>query len=176
MNYSIHFFANNATNLMQATARGRLLNNVELKLRNQNQFKDEEILSTMTQAEAICQGNLPKDCDVEWFDAFCWIMDAMAEKIQISSFLGFRHLGYLEDIGIWPWMLRTKPPFAVPVCADPPPQVGYLSSEDMARIVVTGFPGLPAKRSREVAYARQEFQEVLETLVDDNLDLVAVLV
>jgi hypothetical protein len=105
----------------------------------------------------------------------CWLAEVLGEKINIPSFNDFK-AWFLDDIGIWPWLLRSPSPFAVPVCSDPPPQVGFLSVDDMQRLALPGFNQLPPAGYPEVDYARQEFQEVLESLVEDKLDLLAVLI
>jgi hypothetical protein len=152
-----------------------LLGNLERSLREDEDFDEVEIQSTLAQAAAICAGELPEDCDVEYFDALLTLAEKVAEPVHIGSFLEFRYWADFEEIGIWPWMLRRKPPFPVPVCAEPGPQVGFLSVEDIAQIALPGFGRLPRIESADGNYAREEFKEVLESLVEDKLDLLAVL-
>lgn len=177
MHYSIQFFGLDAKTIGTQFASTPTLfaQQVEQRLRDENQFSEEDIQDVMTKVTAICGGQLPKKCDAEYMDAFCWLMEDVAEKITIGSFVGFRHLQFLDDTGIWPWLLRSPPPFAVPVCENPPPQVGFISADEMERLAMSGTSQLPPADCEEVNYARQEFLEVLESLSSDKLDLLAVL-
>lgn len=88
-------------------------------------------------------------------------------------------MSYLEDIGIWPWFQRRAPSFPLPHSSESYPNAGFLSWQDMPDIVSTGIQNLPPPRDTSAARyalnARDEFQHVLSTLIDDQLDLVAVL-
>ena len=185
MSYAIYFFAMDAESVASQfrSARDELLQRVESHIREQNEADDErhynegQIRRTLAKAEAICERKLPEECAPEFFDALCWLAEVVGEKITIGSFLGFRHMQFLDEVGIWPWLLRSKPPFMVPVCKHAPPQVGFLSTDDIAKFALPAFAKLPAPRAHptEVNYARQEFQEVVESLAEDKLDLLAVL-
>lgn len=177
MSHSIHFFAVDVASIAQqfAISRNTLLSRVEDRLRGDDRFDEEEIQNTLAKAAAICGGDIPSDCEEGYFDALCWLAEVVGEKITIGSFLGFRRIQFLEAVGIWPWLLRSRPCFLVPARREAPPQVGFLGSDDIVAVAPSILDDLPATDSVEVSYARQEFQEVLESLAEDKLDLLAVL-
>lgn len=126
-------------------------------------------------ANRICSGDLPDDCEAGLFDGLCWLAEVASEKVEIPELILFRGLSHLDDIGIWPWFQKSKPPFAVPVCSDPPPEVAFLSSSDIEKIVLTQFNDLPECKHPEAANARQQVYDVLESILEDRLDALAVL-
>lgn len=130
-------------------------------------------------ARRICQNDLPADCGEEYFCAFWWLLELTSERITICDFQDVRRLSYLEDIGIWPWFQGRAPSFPLPHSSECDPNAGFLSWQDMPDIVSTGIQNLPPPRDTSTAryalIAREEFQHVLSTLIDDQLDLVAVL-
>jgi hypothetical protein len=176
--HSINFFGINTTTFVTqlSVAPGDLLGRVEARLRADKRVGEDGIRRTLKRVADISRNELPEDCDVNYFDALCWLLEVAGEKITIGSFEGFRRIAYLKEVGIWPWLLRSKPRFPVPVCPHPPPEVGFLPFEDIGRIALPGFERLPSTDSADVRYARQEFQEVLESLAEEKLDLLAVVI
>lgn len=177
MSYSVYFFGLDAKEIAaQFVAAPRpIISRVEELIRGKRHFSEEDVQSTVSKAAAICENRLPESCDVEYFHALCWLAEAVGEKISISSLLGFRHIQFLEDTGIWLWLMRSRPSFSVPVCNHHPPQVGFINAEDMERFAIPGISRLAPADRVETNYGRQEFQEVLESLASDKLDLLAVL-
>ncbi len=178
MKYSVHFFGIAGRNVADQfrIAAQVILNRMEQQIRSAQRFDEEEIRNTLAKAATIGAGQLPDDCDAGYFDAVCWLADVTGERINIGSFIGFKSLSFLTDAGIWPLLLQSRPEFSVPVCSDPPPQIGFLGNEDIQHIAIPSIAQLPSAQSAEAAYARQEFQEVLESLDADKLDLLAVLI
>jgi hypothetical protein len=184
MSYSVYFFGIDSARVARefAVAGGDLLKRVEQHLRDQQRFDDEEIRSTSAKAARIIEGKIPPESDAvddddyhEYFDALCWIAAVVGERINVPSFNDFRRLHFLKDIGAWVWLMQSRPIFAVPACREPPPQVGFLSASDIRTFALPRFPNLPPAGYAEAAYARQELQEVMESLAEDGLDLLAVL-
>jgi hypothetical protein len=177
MGYSVHFFALHAADFGQqmVAAPQQIAERVAQRLRDQQCFTDREVQSTADKAALICQGELPRRCNSKFFDALAWIGEELGERIDVSSYQGFRRMSFLEEVGIWPWLLESRPSFAVPRCPEPPPQVGFLTAADMAKILDSGFAQLDPSVSKEALYAREEFKDILESLVEDQLDLLAIL-
>lgn len=147
---------------------------------------DEDVLDKaatirviLSAAERICQNDLPVECGEEYFSAFRWLIELASERITICDFQDVRHLSYLEDIGIWPAFQRRTPSFPLPRNSEGYPSVGFLSRQDMPVFVSTGIQKLPQPLDPSiVSYvqnARDELQNVVSSLIDDQLDLVAVL-
>lgn len=177
MSYSIYFFGIDSARVARefAVAGPDLLRRVEQHIRGQQRFDDEEVRSTTDKAAKIIHGKLPRNRDCEYFDALCWIAQVVGEGINVTSFHDFRRLQFLKDVGGWAWLTQSPPNFPVPVCHEPPPQVGFISAVDMKRVALPGFQHLPTAAYAEARYARQELQEVMESLAEDGLDLLAVL-
>src|SRR5262245_19827140 len=105
--FSVYFFAIDTPRVVRefATGRDALLEHVEQRIRDQQQFADEDVLSTVAKAGEICRGQLPADCDAEYFHALCWLAEVVGEKVTLGVFLRFRRLQFLKDVGAWIWLL-----------------------------------------------------------------------
>jgi hypothetical protein len=177
MGYTITFYALES----QAFARQLLgstedvLQKIDERLRQQSPENDAARETLLEAARAICNNNLPPECGWEHFHALAWLAEVTSERVPICPFQDFRHLSYLDDIGIWPWLERFKPPFAVPKVQEDVPQVGFLPADEIESFALPEFDRLPFTDDRDVANARDEFRDVLETLVADRLDLLALL-
>lgn len=140
---------------------------------------ESTIQAILNAARNICRNDLPPECGEEYFCALGWLLELTSEHITICEFQDFRYLGYLEDIGIWPWFQRRTPSFPMPRNSKGFPDAGFLSLRDMPEIAATGIQSLPPPRdpytARYALNAREELQHVLSTLIEDQLDLVAVL-
>ncbi len=127
-------------------------------------------------ARRICRDDIPADCGLEYFCALCWLAEIASERVTLCSFQGFRRLSFLEAIGIWPWLMRHAAPFPIPYSEDSCPSVGFFPVADMdAFLALPESARLPPSKDRDVLNARDEFCDVLETLVRDRIDLLAVL-
>lgn len=162
----------------------------------------------MRYVRSICSGAQGKVQGVEYFDALCWIGNAVMEAIVIPEFDGMS-TPFATAYGIDPGAWEYRAPYQLPRAKESPPSAGYLPwtaieqfefqevdefEQAMADLLpdrvgglmselsrqLTGkeieVPRRPAPTKEQIAYARQEFRHVLETLVEDKLDLLAVLV
>jgi hypothetical protein len=177
MGYTVTFYAMDGQRLARdmRDAPSDVLGKIESRLRERAPSEGTATRGVLDAAARLCRGDLPPDCDLEYFCALCWLAEVTAERVTICSFQDFRHLSYLEEIGIWPWMQRRPPPFPVPRCQDESPQVGFLSVNDIETFALPEFARLPRSDDRDVLNARDEFRDVLESLVPDQLDLLGVL-
>jgi hypothetical protein len=131
-------------------------------------------------------------------------MTAVGERLQIGLLCDFRHIDFLEDVGIWPWTQQETPPFPMPLSKQPPPGCGFLSVQFMQNVVLPGFDRMPPCGSVErlrvgmvqsrkgltavitkqrgsekprpglispCQLARNQFREIVESVVADKLDL-----
>jgi hypothetical protein len=177
MGYTISFYAMDS----QAVARRLressedLLKKIEEQLRRQAPECESERQNLLNAARGICRGEIPENCGVEYFLALTWLAGETSERVPICRFQEFRRLSYLDAVGIWPWFARFQPPFALPRGEDDGPQAGFLPWAEIDSFAFPEFFRLPATEDRDVLNARDEFRYVLETLVPDKLDLLAVL-
>jgi hypothetical protein len=184
MGHAITFFALNSQDFahQMRNSEQELLDRIVQLVRRRSEGKppdehlESELPILLDAARRLCQNSVPHDCRHEYFYALCWLADVATERVVIGPFQKFSKFSYITEIGIWPWLLRTHPPFAVPVCREPPPQVGFLSSQDMQSWTLASLNDLPPNNDREVNKARQDFRDVLESLLADQLDLLAVLI
>ncbi len=176
MAYTVTFYAmdGKAFAAEMRESFGDLLGRIEARA-SEHSADAEAKRQVLAAAAAICRGDLPPECELEYFCALCWLAEVTSELVTVCSLQDFRHLSYLEEIGIWPWMLRRTPPFPVPRCQEEYPEVGFLSVEDIETLALPEFARLPQSDDREVLNARDDFRDVLESLVPDRLDLLGVL-
>lgn len=172
--------------------------NAELKEDDEEEYSDDEFQSEddgdeddeevrdktatirviLSAAERICQNDLPAECGEEYFAAFRWLIELASEHITICDFQDVRHLSYLEDTAIWSWFQKRTPSFPLPRNSEGYPAVGFLSQQDMPEFVSAGIQKLPQPLDPSIVNyvqnARDELQNVVSSLIDDQLDLVAI--
>lgn len=177
MGYTVTFYATSGQNIVRQmqNSPSELLARVESRMHDQRDMNPADVPIVLDTAGRICRGDLPPDCGLEFFSALCWLAEVTSERVTICPFQDFRHLSYLDEIGIWPWLLRHHPPFPIPRCSEPPPEVGFLSLNNIEQFVLSEFDKLPKSDDRDIVNARDEFRDVLETLIPDKLDLLAIL-
>lgn len=130
----------------------------------------EAIDPIMEAAERICQGNIPTNAEQPYFDALFTLLSVLGEHIVLGSFQ-FNNIPYINDVGIWPWTQYESPPFPLPRSEEPLPEYGFLSCERMKSVVLPGLERLPPSKLSGLK-ARNEFREIVESVVRDGLDLV----
>jgi hypothetical protein len=178
MGYTITFYAIDgqvfARQLQESSED--LLEKIEQSLRDQPPEDDSARQVLLDAACRICRDDIPVDGGLEYFYALCWLAEVASERVTVCSFQGFRRLSFLDAIGFWPWLLRHPAPFPVPHSVDSCPAVGFFPVADMeAFLPLPESPRLPPSEDRDVLNARDEFCDVLETLIRDRLDMLAVL-
>lgn len=176
MSYTIYFYAMDpdAFARRMADSADTLLTEVHQQMIGSRHCANSDLTPVLEAAKRICARSLPDDCDASYFLALCWLASVAAEPVPIGMFDSIK-LPYLEAIGIWPWMRQHEPPFAIPRSKQTPPEVGYLSAESIRDVALPGFENLPKVDNKAVLHGRNEFREVLESLADDKLALLAVL-
>ena len=85
-------------------------------------------------------------------------------------------IAYLDDVGIWPLFQSDTPPFPVPTCEDGLPEVGYMNRTSIKQHVESEFGQLCKCNNPGAEDARDELLGILESLAEDNLDLLAIFV
>ncbi|TWU44741.1 hypothetical protein Poly51_57900 [Rubripirellula tenax] len=176
MRYSIYFFAMNASQVAEQFSNpSTLLDQMADRLREANEFTEDEVKDSLKFASQICACRLPDDCGTDYFNALCWLCEVASEKVEIPGFTLLRSHGHIDDIGIWHWFQSQSPPFAVPTCSDRPPEVGYLANSDIESIVLPALEEADECTDEEAESARTNFHEVVESVHEDGLDLLAVM-
>ena len=175
MAYCVYFYGLDARQYVElVTAEGL----VERVRRNAMQLPalTEEDLSTIEKlvSDGIGEG-WPQSSANDAFVAYHWLMETIAEPIIVESLFGFRSWSYWSGAGLWPSFLRERPPFPAPCGLGDVPNVGFLSVDNMIGILAgdESEDMVVAPASRVV---RSEVLEILESLVEDRIDLIAVAV
>ena len=177
MSYTLYLFAMNGEEFARrlADSAETLLVETRQRILDSRNYDEDDLAVVLEAARRVCAGDLPEDCDGDYFDALYWIGNVAAEPVPVGEFDSMKYW-YLEAVGIWPWMRKYRPPFPVPRSRETPPEVGYLPAEAIRDFALPAFDALPKTDDAVVRHGRNEFQEVLESLADDNLDLLGVLI
>ncbi len=174
MSYSVYLFGLDGVQVAEELSNDNLTERVLSRFR---EVRSPSASDLAVVSEILAQGlggNWPDDGTVDPFETFCWVMDVLAEPIVIECLRDFRSLDYFEDMELWPYFLRHPAPFPVPTTSDAVPRVGFLPRSAMPELL-----DVEADRFHEIDAlcrgCREEWLEVIESLSDDGLDLLAVL-
>lgn len=165
-------------------------------------YEPEEIAFCLLLAERVCRGEFLELSEEEEDDAedfgfgYCsalgHIAEIVGEEILLDPFLHVRRWAFFEQIGIWPLLSQTLPPFPIPQSDEVPPDVGYLSWKTMQGKTDEDIERMLAEHSRIpekiklgiyesgpvdeglVNQARIQFAEAAESVFDEKLDLLAI--
>lgn len=178
MHYTIHFFALDAPAVAEKFQQepAKIADRVVELMKAGDDVPDEQVADSRELAQSICTGKFSEGEAHEEINVLCWICEAVGEKIDIPPFNFFRSLNYLDDIGVWPLFQAEKPPFPVPTADDELPEVGFMSRSAIKRQTASEFAELPECSDPEAEDARDELLGILESLCNDNVDLIAILV
>lgn len=178
MAYTIHFFAMKADVIGERFRREpeAVADEVVAKIADDGQPTEQDLVNSRQFAQTVCTGNFSPEDAADEINTLCWMCELAGEKIDIPNFNFFRSVSFLEDIGIWPLFEEEKPPFPVPECTDGIPAVGYLSFASIKRHTESEFGELPECQDSQSEDARDDLLGIMETLVEDKLDLLAILV
>ena len=178
MRYSIHFFAMDAAAVADRLRHkpDAIAEAVVARMADEGDPTEQDLVYSRQFAKNICTGSFSAEDTADEINTLCWMCEALSEKIDIPEFNLFRSIDYLEDIGVWPLFKVEKPPFPVPGSPEALPQVGYLSRSAIERHVADEFATLPPCNEPEAEDARDNLLGIMESLRDDQLDLLAILV
>lgn len=175
MGYTVHLFAHEAATFAERLRHQpeAILERTRARVAREGELGPEDLEYGLSLAEAICRGDLPPVCSEDHFWALCWLADTELERIPLNVLVSVKRFAYIEEIGLWPLLGRWSPPFPVPRAESVPPGVGFLPHD---RIRPEALPCLAnlSGNDENVRYARQQFMEVLESLDEDRLDLLAI--
>jgi hypothetical protein len=174
MRYTLHLFATNEFFWTQSHGE-EFLERTRNRVIREGRLTPSEIERGMHCAAAVLSGQLPDNCDQDHFWGLCWIAETVLERIPLESLVGVNSISAIEDTGILPTLWHSKPPFPVPVNSSNFPRVGFLPSTEMVQSR-TVIKNLPSAMTQYGASVRREFCEVLESLEEDSLGLLAILI
>lgn len=175
MSYTLHLFALDGQQFgdrMKISAEA-LVKNVGGRILAEKRCEPADAEPVLLAIRDLCSGRIPADCPIDYFDALCWMAATVGEPIKLGCFDSMK-FSFFDRVAIWPWMRRGTPPFTIPHSVETPPEAGYLSVEDMTCQALSAFDELPPTVDAEVEFARGQFREILESLVEDRLDLLGV--
>jgi hypothetical protein len=195
--YTVHLFAHNSDLFTERIGKDRegLIRETRARLIKERKLDTSDIKHGLELIDRIFQDNLPAICDEDYFWALCWVADTVLERIPLEDFIHIKGFSFIEKVGLWPMLAQWTPPFVVPKSLSIPPAVGFAPHVDIARAVIpalvamdnavpvprysiTGRP-IPERFWNDangpyVKQARRQFREVLESLVEDGMDLLAI--
>jgi hypothetical protein len=112
-----------------------------------------------------CDDDLEED--PEYTIAFCHLVACDAERIDLD----WTKFDYIKGVGVMKVVRRDVPPFPMPRVTQPPPEVGFLYASSIVDFAIPHMAELPPVKPT-VQIGRDRFVEILESLAEDNLDLV----
>ena len=177
MRYTVHLFALDGVAFARELAEesASILERTRLRLETEGRIKGKALTRGLGLAAEIARGEIPARCSGAHFWALIWLADTELERIPLNPLVGFNRIGHLEEVGLWPLLGGWSPPFPAPRGRDLCPAVGYLPHDQIASHAIPTLNDLPAADDH-ARYVRQLVIEVLETLDEDGLDLLAVVV
>lgn len=175
MGYTVHLFALDADAFASELSEQseNILQQTRARLEHEKQLDANDIDYGLTLATAICRGDMPNDCSEDYFWSLCWIADTVLERIPLGVLISVKRFSYIREVGLWPLLERWQPPFAAPRSTSMPPGVGFLPHQQISATAIP-FLGELSDQDVDATYARQQFVEVLESLDEDHLDLLAI--
>ncbi|MFC1757905.1 hypothetical protein ACFL2H_03945 [Planctomycetota bacterium] len=101
------------------------------------------------------------------------VAEATMEAIRIPELGEFRSFSNLEEFGLIPGLLTNAAPYPLHCGQLDDLAVGFLPWSQMATFSFSDDCNLGMLSNEEIEFGRDEFRGVLESLVDDQLDLLA---
>jgi hypothetical protein len=128
MSHALHFFV--------LPASFELSTNAETYKRCAQKWlsQQSQIVSTDEQTQissrlsSILQGEVPTECDVQWFEGLFAIAMGNLERIDLAAFSEMQDFSLVEEVGLLLPSMTTVPPFPVPSCRSHFPKIGFLSN------------------------------------------------
>lgn len=139
------------------------------------EFTEQDLEYGLDLARRICRGELPSACGEDEFWAFLWLADTELERIPFNPLIGVKGFGLFEDVGLWPLLAQWGSPFSIPRCEDAPPAAGFVPCVEISRAAIPSLESLPVT-DEDSRFIRQQLVEILETLDEENLDFLFVIV
>jgi hypothetical protein len=176
---SIRFFAADRQSLAVELASNTLVDRVAHHVQTQRgSLVSQDDLALIRQMVDVCTRTGRWSAQESLADlrtSFLWTLDLLCEKLDIALCGSFKqeqliHLRLLEVL----W--NGPPTFPIPR-VDGRVVVGYLAAEDMPELV--RFVNMDSARSKLTTLERaceHELIDMMELLVEDHLDLIAILV
>lgn len=173
MLYSVEFFSVDSIGLSNRLSRDTqsLVSKVKPWLRKRLKGKGKELDEILFAIEKIGVSEIPKNTPQPYFDALYAILNVYGEPITVRGLDSFNSCLYLEETGIWPWFDQDKFPFKVPKQKNSPPEFGYASANLLKNEVLPGLDNF--ETSEECQGTINSLEEIVESVVEDNLDLIA---
>lgn len=175
MPYCVYFYGLDARQYLELVTAEGLVDRVRQNAQQLPALTEEDLSTIENLVREGISGAWPQSSANDAFVAYHWLMETVAEPIIVESLLGFRSWSYSSGAGLWESFLRERPPFPAPCGLGDVPNVGFLSVNDMIGILAGNVSDdtAVAPASRVV---RSEVLEIMESLVEDRIDLIAVAV
>ena len=175
MSYTLHLFAVDAEefSIQCQNHADAIIQAVADRVTSEGKLTSAEIAQRLTICRQLLSMECPKVCDPDYFWVVCWIGDTVLERIDLVDFVQVDHFEYLEATGILP-TVANSPPFLPEMKGEAPNAVGYVPASSLEETIEV-LESLPDPADDSARVAQVHFIEVLESLADDDTDLLMVL-
>jgi hypothetical protein len=96
-----------------------------------------------------------------------------AEPLDMSLLQGFKGWFYWDNTKLWPYFLKTRPPFRAPSCPTQIPAVGFLAKANMEEMISNEAP-FDTSIPSECRLVRATTLETIESVLEDDLEVLAI--
>ncbi len=169
MTYSIYFYGVEADYLAGSLLHpSGLVEAVLDKLNMHSDLNQQESKLFRKSLECGLRGEWSSD---NYFPivAFQWLLETIAESIEIPNLLNFKRWNYWESTGLDNWF-NFQPPIAVPIYESGLPRVGFLPCSAMNRLISS----CPSTNGPSSLALQTLVIDMIESIKEDNLDLIMV--
>lgn len=179
MKYTIKFYALEALEFVHACQAMETHDRVLETARSVEALSKEDLRYLSDILRSGLDGRWPRLDTNDAFVAFDWLLEQIAEPLQITAFREFNRWCYWRMTGLTDiWVESDQIPFSVPVynpgaAAGISPFVIYLPNEKMPAVLSSPEPeAIP--REEGIYASRLELLEAIESLSEEGLDMLGI--
>lgn len=131
----------------------------------------EQMEEFCARASAARSLTWPTPGDELSFDAFFWMLDYAAERINVARLQDVRYSSLVDEVPLLCEMTADPGPLPIPDVSELEHEIGFLPPEKLRDLAERG-PPLPANPDLDVD---EELMEIFESVAEDGLGLYTVI-